>query len=168
MMRSHLHLLLLVSVMVVVACAPQAAPAPTIDLTALFDDGPYVTPTPSHPGEINYKTYCAHCHGYNGEGQHSDTVENTLSLGMKTVPAHDSTGHTWEHPDDLLVQVILEGIDNPLNQYPMNGWGNVLDEQDALDIVDYMRQWWTDEQIAHQANITERWNTRYDDIESVD
>ena len=152
---------------VVTACGPQPEPTVTIDFTSLFDDEPYVTLTPSHPGEINYNSYCAHCHGYNGEGQHPNTVDNTLSLGMETVPAHDATGHTWEHPDELLVQVILEGIDNPLNQYPMSGWGYVLDEQDALDIIDYMRQWWTAEQMAHQAAITERWNTRYDDIPPV-
>lgn len=150
----------------ITACAPQPEPAQTIEFTFMSDD-PYMTPTPAHPGEINYNTYCAHCHGYDGEGQKAETVENTLSLGMKTVPAHDATGHTWEHPDELLIQVILEGIDNPLNQYPMSGWGYVLDEQDALDMIDYMRQWWTPEQIAYQAEITERWNTRYDDVESV-
>ncbi|MEO0560472.1 MAG: cytochrome c [Chloroflexota bacterium] len=161
------HVLLIMLAVVVTACGPQPEPTVTIDFTSLFDDEPYVTPTPSHPGEINYNSYCAHCHGYNGEGQHPNTVDNTLSLGMETVPAHDATGHTWEHPDELLVQVILEGIDNPLNQYPMSGWGYVLDEQDALDIIDYMRQWWTAEQMAHQAAITERWNTRYDDIPPV-
>jgi len=151
-------------VFLLAACGPQPEPTPTIDFTFLSDE-PWMTPTPPHPGETNYNTYCAHCHGYEGEGQLATTVENTLSLGMTTVPPHDATGHTWEHPDELLVQVILEGIDNPLNQYPMSGWGYVLDEQDALDIIDYMRQWWTPEQVAHQAAITERWNTRYDDID---
>lgn len=148
------------------ACAPQpqGTPTPTIEFTFMNDE-PYQTPTPSHPGELNYNRYCAHCHGYNGEGQSPEAVETTLNLGMKTVPAHDDTGHTWQHPDELLVEVILEGIDNPLNQYPMTGWGDVLTEEDALDIIDYMRQWWTEEQIAHQAEVTERWNRRYDDLD---
>lgn len=165
MMKRYLFMVI---VLIVVGCAPMpsAEPTPVIDFSWLTEPPPDITATPAHPGQQNYNAYCAHCHGRNGEGQLESTVANTLQLGMKTVPAHDATGHTWQHPDALLVQVILDGIDNPLNQYPMTGWGHVLDEQDALDIIDYMRQWWTPEQIAHQADVTQRWNSRHDDLRS--
>lgn len=121
---------------------------------------PVGAPSSSHPGEVNYSLYCAHCHGYEGEGQKAETVENTLSLGMHTVPPHDATGHTWQHPDALLIKVIQDGIDNPLDHYTMPGFGTVLSEAEIIDMIDYMRQWWTEEQREQQAQITQNWNER--------
>lgn len=114
-------------------------------------------------GEANYYIYCAHCHGYEGEGQLESTVENTLSLGLKIVPAHDSTGHTWMHPDALLVQVTREGIDNALNHFPMPGFGEVLSDEEIMQIINFMKGWWTEEQLAYQAEINERWNDIHGD-----
>ncbi|GAB4334512.1 MAG: cytochrome c [Phototrophicales bacterium] len=141
----------------------------------IIDEG--ITPTPLQisalispratqvllDGESNYYIYCAHCHGYEGEGQLESTIENTLSLGLKTVPAHDSTGHTWMHPDALLVQVIRDGIDNPLNHFPMPGFGEVLSDEEIMQIINFMKHWWTEEQLAYQAEVNQRWNDIHGD-----
>lgn len=107
-------------------------------------------------GQRTYNMYCAHCHGYAGEGQLTATVPNTQQLGLHTVPPHDATGHTWQHPSQLIRQVILNGIQNPLNHYQMGAFeGTVTDEQ--IDpLIAYMSLWWTDEQRAWQVQVTQR------------
>ena len=133
---------------------------------------PTITPTPLQisasispratqvllDGEENYYVYCAHCHGYEGEGQLESTIENTLSLGMTTVPAHDSTGHTWMHSDGLLLRVIQEGIQNPMSHFPMPGFSSVLDDDEVMEIINFMKGWWTEEQLAYQEEVNQRWN----------
>lgn len=103
----------------------------------------------------NYDIYCAHCHGYSGQGQSAASVERTLSLGYRVVPRHDSQGDTWRYPDQLLFEVIKYGTDNPLNFFIMTGYEFVLNDDDILEIIDYMRRFWTDEQRQHQAQLTE-------------
>jgi mono/diheme cytochrome c family protein len=105
-------------------------------------------------GKQNYDFYCAHCHGYNGEGQTGPTVEETLRMGMNIVPGHDAAFHTWQHPDQLLVRVIQEGVDNPLNRYLMPAYGSSLTEPQIMEIITYMKRWWTDDQRAYQARLT--------------
>ncbi len=104
--------------------------------------------------EVNYNRYCAHCHGYAGEGQLESTIANTESLGMHTVPPHDSTGHTWRHPDWLLFMVTRDGIDNPLDHYPMSGFSFALTDEQIWGVIQYIKTFWTDEQREYQAQIT--------------
>lgn len=108
-------------------------------------------------GKQQYDLRCAHCHGYDGSGQLAPTIENTLALGMNLVPAHDSSGHTWQHPDQLLIKVIKEGIRNPLNQFPMESYEEVMTDEEINAVLDYIRLWWTDEQREHQRGLTEHW-----------
>jgi len=107
-------------------------------------------------GRSGYDLRCAHCHGYDGNGQIASSIDNTLSLGMLTVPPHNASGHTWQHPDQLLIQVIQQGIQNPLDHYPMPAFGDVLTNQEIDQILAYIRLWWTDEQRAHQTAVTRR------------
>jgi mono/diheme cytochrome c family protein len=107
-------------------------------------------------GERTYNLYCAHCHGYSGEGQLESTVPNTRQLGLHTVPPHDATGHTWEHPSQLLRQVILNGIPNPLNHYQMGAFEGYVTNEQVEQLIAYMSLWWTDEQRAWQEQVTQR------------
>lgn len=105
-------------------------------------------------GKQVYDLRCGHCHGYAGEGQLDRTIENTLNLGMLTVPAHDATGHTWMHADDLLIKVIQEGVVNPLDQFPMPPFQDVMTLTEIKAVIRYMKLWWTDEQRAYQDRVT--------------
>ena len=107
-------------------------------------------------GQSGYDLRCAHCHGYDGNGQIASSIDNTRSLGMLPVPAHNATGHTWQHPDQLLLQVIRQGIQNPLDHYPMPAFGDVLTDGESNQILAYIRLWWTDEQRAYQIEVTRR------------
>jgi hypothetical protein len=73
---------------------------------------------------------------------------------MKLVPALDSTGDAWRYADMLLVEVIKNGIQNPLDQYPMLGWSAVMNDGEITNLLAYIKLWWTDEQRAHQAEVS--------------
>ncbi len=102
----------------------------------------------------NYETYCAHCHGFSGDGQSPASQERTVAAGYHAVPRHDTQGHTWQHPDQLLFQTIKYGIDNPLTQYIMSGHADRLSDAEIRSVIDYIRRFWTDEQRVHQAKLT--------------
>lgn len=134
-----------------------AATAPALDFALVAPaDLPTSTFTDERLREAEhlYQVYCAHCHGYDGEGQVIGAPGETERLGMKPVPAHDSTGDSWRYADPLLVAVIKYGIENPLNHYPMIAHGHVLSDAQIEALVDYMKLWWTEEQRAHQAEVT--------------
>ena len=157
MARLHLFSLLLV-LSLVSACAPQR-----YDIT-LVASSDLPTTTFSDPvlirGEASYNLLCAHCHGYDGEGQLEATIANTRALGMNLVPPANSTGHMWEHPDQLLIRVVQEGIVNPLDQFPMAAFGEGVPEDEIRAILAYIKRWWTEDQRNHQATLTRDWDAR--------
>lgn len=122
---------------------------------------PTVDPSDSvlFAAQRNYNSYCAHCHGYNGDGQGADSEARTVALGYKIVPRHDSQGHTWQHPDQILFETIKYGVESPLNLYPMAEYGSRLSDEEIWGIVAYMKRFWTDEQRAHQAELTAQFAT---------
>ena len=107
-------------------------------------------------GQAVYNLRCAHCHGYAGEGQLVSTVPNTEQLGLHTVPPHDATGHTWQHPSQLIARAIVNGIQNPLQHYPMPPFEGVVTEAEIEQLIAYMSLWWTDEQREWQEQVTQR------------
>ncbi len=106
-------------------------------------------------GQASYNLRCAHCHGYAGEGELQVSAVDTLALGMKVVPPHDSTGHTWMHPEQLLVQLIQQGAPNPLYRFQMPAYSEVMTDEEIRQVLAYIRLWWTDAQREHHAAITE-------------
>lgn len=141
---------------VAVGCSPNVTlpshASTTAQPTQAIIDDPFLA-----SGQVVYAKYCAHCHGANGEGQSPDSAQRTADLGYKLVPAHDASGHTWQHPDDLLRQVIREGVQNPLNLYWMAPYEEVLSAEEIEAVIAYMKLWWTDEQRGAQRAVTERW-----------
>lgn len=106
-------------------------------------------------GQEQYNLRCGHCHGYNGEGEIQISAVDTLALGMKVVPPHDRTGHTWMHPEQLLVQFIQQGSPNPLYRFQMPAYGEVMTEEEIRQVLAYISLWWTDSQRAHHEAVTE-------------
>jgi mono/diheme cytochrome c family protein len=148
------------------ACNPapkpiaQSTPLPTLNLSGVTAVGdPTVDQNdPLSRGEWAYDTYCAHCHGYKGEGE-GDNInpDEPDSLGFMPVPRHDSKGHTWKHPDQLLKATVRTGIINPLYRYVMPAMpASALPDQQLDDILLYIKRWWTQEQRDFQSKITEQ------------
>ncbi|MCB9454202.1 MAG: cytochrome c, partial [Anaerolineaceae bacterium] len=141
-----------------------STPIPTRLPITLIAPGELPTSTFTDPvlrlGESLYFSNCAHCHGYNGEGQVGALAENTLQLGMKTVPPHNADGNLWRYADQVLVRTIQQGIINPLNQFPMPAFGETLSEDDIHALLAFIRLWWTDDQRAYQAEVTANMTAR--------
>ena len=73
-MKQAVFLILMTVVMLIAACSGNPRTTEPINNTTdravtLSSGNVTVVPTQSHPGEANYYTLCAHCHGYEGEGQ---------------------------------------------------------------------------------------------------
>ena len=101
---------------------------------------PPETPAPAGEGKGLYDRYCLSCHGDEKGGN------------LATVPPHNRAGHTWHHPDPDLVRWTLEGRGSA-----MPGFQGVLSEGQVVAILDYIKTWWTEEQRAAQADITQRY-----------
>lgn len=161
-------LLLLLLMLGVSACASGPTPTP-INFTLVDpDDLPTSTFTdPAMRGaEQNYQLFCAHCHGYNGEGQVLRAPGETISLGLRVVPPHDATGSTWRYADPLLVDVISSGIQNPLDHYPMPGFEAALSSEEIAALLEYIKLWWTNEQREYQAAVTANYVARQENPEA--
>lgn len=151
------------------ACSGGTAPTPTAELDIALV-GPEALPTSVFDdpalqrGEANYQRYCAHCHGYQGEGQTGDSAAETRAMGMKLVPAHDSTGVIWQYADQVLLRMTKQGITNGLNRYPMPAFDTTFDDAGIMEIYAYIKTWWTEEQRAYQAEVTRKLQTIWDEL----
>jgi mono/diheme cytochrome c family protein len=105
----------------------------------------------------NYNKLCAHCHGWAGDGQPPLTIESTEQHGYHIVPRHNSTGHTWQHPDQILFEVIKYGVQAPTNLYPMSPFDEHFTDDEIFGIIEYIKQWWTDDQRRQQSTLTEQY-----------
>ncbi len=140
------------------ACTtPRSYMPPVIDPDHRMSPPSNLTDPVLLEGKQHYDLLCAHCHGYTLGGQLPQTIQQTLDLGMITVPPHDSTGHTWQHPDQLLIRTIREGIQNPLAQYPMPAFGSALTDAQLNAILAYIKTYWTEEQRQYQQRLTDNW-----------
>lgn len=103
-------------------------------------------------GEALYRTRCASCHGANLEGQRD--WRTRLPSGRLPAPPHDASGHTWHHPDAVLLQIVREGpaFYVPLGvQTDMPAFGATLSEGDMAAVIAYIKSRWPAEIQARQA-----------------
>jgi len=138
------------------ACQSTIAPDVSSSDTVKPEAVPTVDPadTDRYLAQQNYNKWCAHCHGWAGDGQPRATIENAEQLGYHTVPRHDANGHTWQHPDQILFEVVKYGVQAPTNLYPMSSFDEQLTDEEIFGIIDYLKQWWTDDQRQHQSALT--------------
>ncbi len=138
--------------------SPQVTVYPTLPAPVVPTGMPTVDQTnPLARGQVAYNTYCAHCHGYSGEGEKASIDPSKPDkIGYMPVPRHDSEGHTWMHPDQLIKDAVRNGIANPMYRYAMPAVPeDRLSDQQIGDILGYVKQWWTEDQRATQAQYTE-------------
>ena len=112
---------------------------------------PTLNPDTVAEGEQLYLTYCAACHGADLEGQ--PDWKQVKADGSFPAPPQDSTGHTWHHPDDLLLDIIANGGNQALGG-TMPGFGDQLTEGEAASILDFIKSSWGDDEREFQWRIT--------------
>ncbi len=102
-------------------------------------------------GEL-YQENCASCHRSDLSGDPNWKTPN--DDGSYPPPPHDSSGHTWHHPDRVLVEIILHGSDFPQSRMP--SFGDKLTEEDIKSILDFFKDNWGQQEREYQGQVTEQ------------
>ena len=103
-------------------------------------------------GESLYNQLCANCHGENLEGK-PDWKER-LADDSFPPPPHDGSGHTWHHPDSVLIDIVLNGGNPDITNTAMPGFGDRLSLKETEAILDYKKSHWGAEERAYQWWLT--------------
>lgn len=98
-------------------------------------------------GAALFAQYCAACHGADLKGAPDWKVR--LPSGALPPPPHDDTGHTWHHPDPLLISIVTNGGDPAYNGV-MPGFGAALTEAQITDILDFIKSHWSRDHRDYQ------------------
>lgn len=121
--------------------------------------GPDVDPLVGSPmnrdaGRVLYAQRCASCHGLKLEGQAD--WKRRLPSGRLPAPPHDASGHTWHHPDEVLLRITREGLAAVVgNGYEsdMPGFSAVLTDQEIRDVIGYIKNTWPERERIYQEQI---------------
>jgi mono/diheme cytochrome c family protein len=106
-------------------------------------------------GRSVYDTRCAICHGRNLEGQ--PNWQRRMSNGRMPAPPHDASGHTWHHPDDVLIGVTRNGLkpyagDNYESDMP--AFAGTLGNEEIEAVIAYIKSTWPKREREYQERIT--------------
>jgi S-disulfanyl-L-cysteine oxidoreductase SoxD len=105
-------------------------------------------------GRKIYMGHCASCHGRNLQGQPLWQLSDEY-VGRRA-PAHDETGHTWQHSDEDIFHMIKYG------RFPLAPTGivsymppaeGVLSDHEILDVMAFIKARWPIGLRASQAML---------------
>ena len=99
-----------------------------------------------------YAGLCASCHGTDLKGDPDWQVMN--EDGSFPPPPQNSSGHTWHHGDDLLVEIILDGSEFPQSRMP--AFGGQLTEAEVVSILEFFKSTWGPQERTLQWEVTLR------------
>lgn len=102
-------------------------------------------------GRVVYSQHCASCHGVKLEGQ--PNWRKRRPDGRLPAPPHDASGHTWEHPDDILFRVTKDGVGAYAGvgyQTDMIGFGNALRDEEIWAVIAFIKSTWPPELVKRR------------------
>ncbi len=109
-------------------------------------------------GEEVYVTHCAACHGAKLEGQPNWRQRD--ASGRLPAPPHDASGHTWHHPDALLIRITQLGVARAagLKDYDsaMPGYEGALSDGEIVAVLSWIKSQWPAEVQAKHDQINAR------------
>lgn len=108
-------------------------------------------------GAALYAGACAACHGANLEGQ--PNWRRPGPDGRLPAPPHDASGHTWHHPDRVLLDITMRGTAAVVGggyESNMPGFGESYSEDELRDILAWIKSQWPERERAFQAQLTEQ------------
>ena len=100
---------------------------------------PTLNPEWGTQGMVVYARECATCHGANLEG--APDWKESLPDGSLPPPPHDSSGHTWHHPDSLVLAIIADGGDPAFNS-KMPAFRDKLTELERRAVLEFIKSTW--------------------------
>jgi mono/diheme cytochrome c family protein len=125
--------------------------------TLIANNDPRLPIAPDAVGQTLYEANCASCHGVNGEGQYPDDPYKISDAGLAGAPPHNPTGHTWHHPDQVLVATVYNGQNLP-NFEPMPAFKEKLSIDEIISVIAYIKTWWGPEELEVQRGATDAYN----------
>ena len=108
-------------------------------------------------GKTVYASACAACHGAALEGQ--PNWRERLPNDRLPAPPHDETGHTWHHPDALLVDIVTHGL-VPGKIAPegyesdMPAFKDTLSDEEIVAVLAYIKSSWPARALSWQKQVT--------------
>lgn len=111
---------------------------------------PALNPAQIALGESVYAANCARCHRANLEGQ--PNWKQAQPDGKLLAPPHDGTGHTWHHPDELLLSTIENGGDPSYSTMPP--FAETLSENEIQAVLTFIKSSWGQDERAFQWWVT--------------
>lgn len=105
-------------------------------------------------GQPLYQQHCASCHGANLEGQ--PNWKKPLPSGKYPAPPHDDAGHTWHHPDALLISIIHDGGNGSGGAIPsdMPAFKDKLTPRQIEAVLEYIKSHWSQQHREYQWQMT--------------
>jgi S-disulfanyl-L-cysteine oxidoreductase SoxD len=94
-------------------------------------------------GRQLYARVCASCHGRRLQGQLLWQVRDQFA--GRRAPAHDQTGHTWQHSDEDLFYITKFGRlpkTPPTAKSYMPAYGQSLSDDQILAVIAYIKATW--------------------------
>jgi mono/diheme cytochrome c family protein len=106
-------------------------------------------------GEILYQQYCAACHMPDLSG--APDWKKPLPDGSLPPLPHDDAGHTWHHPDFLLLQILSEG--GVVYDGVMPGFAEQLSPDEMEAILEFLKSHWSRKSREYQWWLTNTYPT---------
>lgn len=108
-------------------------------------------------GRVLYKVNCGGCHEMPDGSPGSVNISDD-----EPAPRHDSRGHTWQHPDFALFQLVRDGVAVancvPPDPNKMPKFRDVLTDAEIVSVLSYIKSTWPAD-ILESNNTT---NKMYD------
>jgi mono/diheme cytochrome c family protein len=98
-------------------------------------------------GEQLYNTHCIACHKRDGVGEPVVPWSIRRPGFIEAMPLNE-TSHAWHHSDEQLISTFLDG--NARSRTRMPVLRGILSEQDAADLVAYLKSLWSDRIVSCQ------------------
>ncbi|CCN02587.1 c-type cytochrome [Bordetella bronchiseptica] len=114
-------------------------------------------------GQAIYQANCAACHGAQLEGQ--PDWRQRLASGRLPAPPHDASGHTWHHPDAVLLDIIRHGMVPGRHapdgyQSDMPAYAGVLSDAEIALVLAYIKSTWPGQVQQDQRAATQQMTPR--------
>ena len=108
-------------------------------------------------GKVVYAEQCASCHGARLEGQ--PNWQSRKPDRRLPAPTHNTSGHTWHHPDEDLFKITKEGIAAfapPGYSSDMPAFSGALSDADIWAVLAFIKSSWPEETRRRHAAMSDR------------